>query len=1380
MKKKMGKDVKSSVGKKIPHPISSFVSQTAMKYLQDHQTLQCGSSKLEENDLFTPEAEPFEIPSEWINKNEEEFTTELTSDFPYEDPFHSQLESHLPLALINSTKNEFTWLRPNDYVLNYKLEKEIQRLYPKKHAIATREDIKQFYKKEKELQQKLGEVNEDDNEQNVDEYFKEDSVSVKRTIYKDFYSILEEPLDLKVVKFREREETEEEYNKRLEEEKAKQELLKLKSKLPKAIAIKSKSTLNQKQGEDVQDRIKVYESDPSNIDIKNVVVLLMESTKRRSEQTKVILNSSFVSWISSIFQFILDLDINDCVGHTSIFANIYPQKLGVPLYNPNGHYVVKLYFMGKPRRIDIDDRMPCTKDGRYILPKCEFLSELWPAILTKALLKLNMFKVKHPFYTYNEEIVDISYIYSLTGYHTEIINNRNNDKIIKSVCQSNLSDDIVLNKKKYILCLKLRKDDLSYNYYYEEEIKKYNDEKETKNENQGEQKQASKTNETSTRRLTRLKTRSSFIYKHLSSVISNEVKNMIYDEPISRSTRKEKTLMNQPKFSLIDYKLKVIENYAYSINDFFSNETFNMNRLKPLDFSDLKRTLKNSTVIFKQLTQSEKKEYIHQRKELKKIQNDIKTKRIEELKNEGKPYLIIKMKNNSLGQFKLSSILSYSEEEILMAKKCILNNWKYPPPTFFDDYFKRYNNFNIPLSKDSNEETKKKTGSLDWTKESYKHFIGGDLSEYLSPNQKEPIIKGIGGTWIDIHDFKSLFNTFLVLYNPLSMFSGGNITVDNNWNYYTVDLYEPLNDYFIFKLSSNIIQVKSLLYAALLIFQPNNDRTLLSRDKVFPYIIFDIVDEQQNILVHDVKLNKFYSTYYVDYLSGEKTYFIKIKGGMYPFGFFFQLYSEMHSLEHMSYIDYYKSECNYTLVEYKIEHPIIEINSFYLITRILIEPIMKQEIVETNANEDGMLMIPQTELKLMFNIKYNIRYLKPFFQIYLIKEGEGTQGKEIVLNELITLPTEGRYFVILIVNKPKYTLKEGTVDINIIYNRKDYKIEQIENIDPYQLSDHYIPNRHCIIFREMIYSSDNIYTSLDISIENLIEEDTSVSKLISSRKKQNRNPLRLKFLLYQLNEDGEEISQKFSHGLRGDLLNTWNSFDHLTIHHLMFEGGLIQQEDPKKKGKIMELSQPIKNFQPFLFICYYETDSIMKEESEIIPKIKWTIRVFPSDNLSFIKDCSKDNHEKELKSNWEETEPGRLVKASQSRKRYILDTQIKNNKPISEEESKFLSIRRKRKITSTEDQQQILKSPLKKTPQPKNVIIKKPISNLQPGTNQITTNSTKNQLNTLKKLPLEKEHCSSFIKEYLGYAYRNRTVTLEGHNNHSKLYFISNKIIRNY
>ena len=132
-----------------------------------------------------------------------------------------------------------------------------------------------------------------------------------------------------------------------------------------------------------------------------------------------------------------------------------------------------------------------------------------------------------------------------------------------------------------------------------------------------------------------------------------------------------------------------------------------MNILKVLDFSDLKQTLKENTVVFKQLSSSEKKEYIKQRKELKSKQLAIRNKRVEELKNEGRNFLIIKIKNNSFGQYKLNSILAYSDEEIFMAKKCILNNWKYPPPSFFDSSFKKYDEI-LNKNKNNKNETQKK------------------------------------------------------------------------------------------------------------------------------------------------------------------------------------------------------------------------------------------------------------------------------------------------------------------------------------------------------------------------------------------------------------------------------------------------------------------------------------------------------------------------------------------------------------------------------------------------------------------------------------------------------------------------------------------------
>ena len=77
------------------------------------------------------------------------------------------------------------------------------------------------------------------------------------------------------------------------------------------------------------------------------------------------------------------------------------------------------------------------------------------------------------------------------------------------------------------------------------------------------------------------------------------------------------------------------------------------------------------------------------KKKIETKQLELKNKRIEELLNEGKPFLIIKIKNNSLGQYDLNSVLYYSEKEIFMAKKYMLNNWKFPPPDFFNNFFNR-------------------------------------------------------------------------------------------------------------------------------------------------------------------------------------------------------------------------------------------------------------------------------------------------------------------------------------------------------------------------------------------------------------------------------------------------------------------------------------------------------------------------------------------------------------------------------------------------------------------------------------------------------------------------------------------------------------------
>ena len=90
------------------------------------------------------------------------------------------------------------------------------------------------------------------------------------------------------------------------------------------------------------------------------------------------------------------------------------------MYNPSGRYWVKLYYMGKEKKIDIDDKIPVIY-GKSLFAKSVKETEIWPIILTKALIKLNSTR-------WNDEkakeieVGDGSIIYALTGYVPEIIN----------------------------------------------------------------------------------------------------------------------------------------------------------------------------------------------------------------------------------------------------------------------------------------------------------------------------------------------------------------------------------------------------------------------------------------------------------------------------------------------------------------------------------------------------------------------------------------------------------------------------------------------------------------------------------------------------------------------------------------------------------------------------------------------------------------------------------------------------------------------------------------------------------------------------------------------------------------------------------------------
>ena len=55
--------------------------------------------------------------------------------------------------------------------------------------------------------------------------------------------------------------------------------------------------------------------------------------------------------------------------------------------------------------------------------------------------------------------------------------------------------------------------------------------------------------------------------------------------------------------------------------------------------------------------------------------------------------------------------------------------------------------------------------------------------------------------------------------------------------------------------------------------------------------------------------------------------------------------------------------------------------------------------------------------------------------------------------------------------KVPFPLCENTFDFEIIYDNKEAKVELIDQIDPFEIYDKYVVNKHGIIFREFILNN---------------------------------------------------------------------------------------------------------------------------------------------------------------------------------------------------------------------------------------------------------------------------------------------------------------------
>ena len=1170
--------------------LKDFVPSNMIDSVAPQQPLKkCSIQNIEQ---YKAERIPNTLLEEWDYKTPEELNKEIeessNSKNIFKDEDHLKITSNLPFSLILQTENNIEWKRPNEYVLNYYLDHQIQILYPKKNYISTRENMKQYHLKILRENALKAEMNknkenneleeEDEEEENIDFFLKDDEEMRKMNMYKELLSILSKEYEYKIVNTEKIIENEE----MTMDKKDKEEIIKRnkKRKESKKVGQENKKNIiseleKEKSAINIDETEKkfILVPKPSNIYLNN---FLKEEN----------LHNSFYSWLSSVYQLIIDLKIPDLETGKSIFSNIYPQKDGIPYYNPNGKYIIKLYQHGKPRKIIIDDRIPCNRNFEYILPQCQNVEELWPAIFFKALLKLNIYKIRHPSYYYNEEFMDANIIYSLTGM--QVITLDLNSKLLGIFRDKfNISEENgkKKNEKKYFALYHKHKTrrmnfNRSKSYYdiqaefdfknqingtyindynipflrgeklflrakeksssnMESKLLKFGFGKSKSNKKNKNEKDNQKINDLEEIKENEEKTkfnnkRSNQKFKFLRATNKKQT-TVIKDIPVPTGELKSK----QKNTELIDKNNNLIYNYLYSVDDFFCNDNFNMNRLNYLDFSDLKKDLDDKKVEFKRLPPEQKNQYIIDRKKLKIKKLEEKKQRIQTLKKSGINYNLIQIVNETEGLPKLNYFEEYSSEKVELAKKCLLNRWEFPPPSIFEKEFliaaeeqKKLRNLKnledkivIPYKTKNENKKNKAIGLFSWTREMYEELIGGNeaLNMYKN-NVKIPKKSKIeNGGWVTYEEICKRFNKLIIIMNTKLCYKE-NLYVDNTWNNYKTDEFHPSEDNAVFllvktsieelssgdddingkkKLSKKKESVKlkkeeeektqsdvSILSeqrnnnpncSILIIFEPLNEEFLPNKkikEIFYPYISLDLCEKDTNIQIKkNIILSNFYSVFYYPYLAKEKEYYIKINSGLTPFGYNFQIFSDFYKIQHISINSFLKYF--YGFQEFntiaEIQGP-IEKNKNYMLSKICF-------IAKDISNID--------KLKFKVDIKHEYYFLKKYINIFLVKDTPNYK-KEIESEKLFSFEgknnsfyynkisqNEQYYFIFYI--KPEFDLPETEFNIKILYNNPNINFNEIFNLEPFELTDIYYKNKDSILFSYFIYPSEKIYASIDIN-----------------------------------------------------------------------------------------------------------------------------------------------------------------------------------------------------------------------------------------------------------------------------------------------------------
>lgn len=278
-----------------------------------------------------------------------------------------------------------------------------------------------------------------------------------------------------------------------------------------------------------------------------------------------------------------------------------------------------------------------------------------------------------------------------------------------------------------------------------------------------------------------------------------------------------------------------------------------------------------------------------------------------------------------------------------------------------------------------------------------------------------------------------------------------------------------------------------------------------------------------------------------------------------------------------------------------------------------------------------------------------------------------------------------------------------------------------------------------------------------------------------------------------INKGPESIKEKIRMKVKilknNETLLEEDFYNSILIKNFIFENPysevLMQSQDQKNnKNQNQQISLPNRELYTYYIICSFDLSEFDMNKSLIIKNnLYWEIRVFSSESLNFSKDTSKEDREKAVKDSWENSERGRSELAKTSRLRFLGISKKNRGEILGQDEEKIINTVRVKKITQSYDnfanfEKMNNADAKRKSTTINDLKIKSPSNAIQKGKTILSPEPVVNEYAKYEKLELRPikiradEHRSFYIRNFINYSTKERTITKGQHVAQSQSIFL--------